>query len=363
MANTRIQIKRSTGTSTPANGSLTAAEQAYSFLSNRLFIGDSAGTGVVEIGGKYWVDRTDLSYTQANNAFATGNASFLQANAAYGHANSSYGHANAGFTTANASFLQANAAYGHANAGFTTANASFLQANAAYDHANSGFTTANAAFLQANGAYTTANAALPKAGGTVTGDLVVGGNLTISGTTTYVNTTTLNVGDNLISLNADILSNVAPSENAGIEVIRGNANTVSLYWNESTDKWSFIDADNIMYSIASNTDIANVVSSIATSSSSMNASNLTSGTVPTGRLSGSYADITGVGTLTVGTWNANTITVPYGGTGQTSFTTNGMIYGNGTGALNITAAGTDGQVLQASSSGVPQFAMLDGGTF
>lgn len=342
MANTRIQIKRSTGTSTPANGSLTAAEQAYSFLSNRLFIGDSAGTGVVEIGGKYWVDRTDLSYTQANTAIATGNAAFLQANAAYGHANGSYGHA---------------------NAGFTTANASFLQANAAYDHANSGFTTANAAFLQANGAYTTANAALPKSGGTVTGDLVVGGNLTISGTTTYVNTTTLNVGDNLISLNADILSNVAPSENAGIEVVRGNANTVSLYWNESTDKWSFTDADSIMYSIASNTDISNVITSIAASSANMNASNLTSGTVPTGRMSGSYTSITGLGTLTVGTWNADTITVPYGGTGQNTFTTNGMIYGNGTGALNITAAGTDGQVLQASSSGVPQFAMLDGGTF
>ena len=335
MANTRIQIKRSTGTNTPANGSLTAAEQAYSFLSNRLFIGDSAGTGVVEIGGKYWVDRTDLSYTQANNAFSTGNAAFLQANAAYAHANS----------------------------GYTTANASFLQANAAYDHANSGYTTANAAFLHANGAYTTANAALPKAGGTVTGDLVVGGNLTISGTTTYVNTTTLNVGDNLISLNADILSNVAPSENAGIEVIRGNANTVSLYWNESTDKWSFTDADQIMYSIASNTDIATVISSIAASAANMNASNLTSGTVPTGRMTGSYTGITGLGTLTVGTWNADTITVPYGGTGQTSFTTNGMIYGGGSGALNITAAGTDGQVLQASSSGVPQFAMLDGGTF
>jgi hypothetical protein len=335
MANTRIQIKRSTGTSTPANGSLTAAEQAYSFLSNRLFIGDSAGTGVVEIGGKYWVDRTDASFLQANGAYTTGNAAFLQANAAYGHA----------------------------NAGYTTANAAFLHANAAYDHANSGYTTANAAFLHANGAYTTANAALPKAGGTVTGDLVVGGNLTISGTTTYVNTTTLNIGDNLISLNADILSNVAPSENAGIEVVRGNANTVSLYWNESTDKWSFTDADQIIYSVASNTDISNVITSIAENAANMNASNLTSGTVPTGRMSGSYTGITGLGTLTVGTWNADTITVPYGGTGQTSFTTNGMIYGNGSGALNITAAGTDGQVLQASSSGVPQFAMLDGGTF
>ena len=35
----------------------------------------------------------------------------------------------------------------------------------------------------------------------------------------------------------------------------------------------------------------------------LNASNLASGTVPTGRVSGSYAGITGVGTITTGTWS------------------------------------------------------------
>jgi hypothetical protein len=42
-------------------------------------------------------------------------------------------------------------------------------------------------------------------------------------------------------------------------------------------------------------------------------------------------DIATVGTITTGTWNGNTITVPYGGTGATSLT--GYVKGNGTNAM------------------------------
>lgn len=49
-----------------------------------------------------------------------------------------------------------------------------------------------------------------------------------------------------------------------------------------------------------------------------NASNITSGTLPSGRLSGSYTGVVGVGTLVAGTWNANTIQIAYGGTGATT---------------------------------------------
>ena len=58
------------------------------------------------------------------------------------------------------------------------------------------------------------------------------------------------------------------------------------------------------------------------------ASQITSGTIGSSLISGSYTGITGVGTLTAGTWNANTITVPYGGTGASTLT--GYVYGNGT---------------------------------
>lgn len=49
-----------------------------------------------------------------------------------------------------------------------------------------------------------------------------------------------------------------------------------------------------------------------------NASNITSGTLPSGRLSGSYTGVVGVGTLVAGTWSADTIQIAYGGTGATT---------------------------------------------
>lgn len=87
MSNTVIQIKRSSGTATPANGALSAGEQAYSYNSDKLFIGNTAGTGVLEIGGKYWVDTTKVAFDQANAAFSSANsgggaAAFAQANTA-----------------------------------------------------------------------------------------------------------------------------------------------------------------------------------------------------------------------------------------------------------------------------------------
>ena len=58
-----------------------------------------------------------------------------------------------------------------------------------------------------------------------------------------------------------------------------------------------------------------------TSITSMNASNLSAGTVASARISGSYTGITGVGTVTAGTWQANTVGILYGGTGQTTANT------------------------------------------
>jgi hypothetical protein len=50
-----------------------------------------------------------------------------------------------------------------------------------------------------------------------------------------------------------------------------------------------------------------------------------------------------------------TLVVSNGGTGLTTATLNGVVYGNGTSAMGVTAAGTQYQVLQAGSGGVPQF--------
>lgn len=48
-----------------------------------------------------------------------------------------------------------------------------------------------------------------------------------------------------------------------------------------------------------------------------------------------------------------TVTVPQGGTGAATFTSNGVVYGNAAGALQVTAAGTAGYVLTAANAAAP----------
>ncbi len=71
------------------------------------------------------------------------------------------------------------------------------------------------------------------------------------------------------------------------------------------------------------------------------------------------SSIVTLGTVTTGTWDATTVAVTAGGTGVESFTDNGIVYGDGSNALDVTAAGTQYQVLQAGSGGVPEFGAVD----
>jgi len=59
------------------------------------------------------------------------------------------------------------------------------------------------------------------------------------------------------------------------------------------------------------------------------------------------------------------LAVAHGGTGVSSFTDNGVLYGDGSNALDVTAASSaDGSILQADSGGVPAFSnIIDGGTY
>lgn len=84
------------------------------------------------------------------------------------------------------------------------------------------------------------------------------------------------------------------------------------------------------------------------------ASQITSGTIDTARISGSYTGITGVGTLTAGTWNASTIGVGYGGTGLTSYSTGDLLYASGSTTLAKLTIGSANYVLTSSGS-APQY--------
>ena len=60
---------------------------------------------------------------------------------------------------------------------------------------------------------------------------------------------------------------------------------------------------------------------------------------------------------------SGTLGVARGGTGNTSFTTNAILMGQGTSAVTTVASSTEGHVLQINASGVPTFAHLNGGFF
>lgn len=71
-------------------------------------------------------------------------------------------------------------------------------------------------------------------------------------------------------------------------------------------------------------DVSGLAASATTDTT--NAANITSGTLPVARLSGSYTGITGVGTLAAGTWNGGVIAAAYGGTGQSSYAVGDLLY-------------------------------------
>lgn len=472
MANTIIQIKRSTTTSVPPDGSLSSAEPAYSYLSDKLFIGTSDGSGTIAIGGKHYIDQQNVIFDLANAAFnyantissdadEKANIATITANVAYDAANAAFLNSNVSFDVANAAILTANLAFDSANAGQLTANVAFDKANAAnllaYETGIGANAYTDAATVAANNYANGTFVKLTAPDQTITGNLSITGSLTVAGNAYVIDTETLRISDPLIYLagnnyisdsvdigfvanyndgsanlhtgffrdhlnkeyyifqgyteepdpnhidttangftlavlNADLRTSnlVLGGVNAisWLDSVYYAANSAFLNSNVNFDATNAaflaansaflnsnvaFDATNVSFNTANAAYIHANASMLtanaaydqanAASAQAANADFLTSGTVNTARISGSYTGITGVGTLTVGTWNADTITVPYGGTGKTSFTQNGVLFGNTSGDLKVTAAGTEGQVLQATSTGVPQFGMLDGGNF
>ncbi len=171
---------------------------------------------------------------------------------------------------------------------------------------------------------------------TTAGNLTVTGDLTINGNTTTVNTSTVAIEDTLLKL---ALGNTADTIDFGV---------YGEYVESLTTKYAGFFRD------ASDNDIFKFFIGLETEPST------TVNTAGTGYAVGTiFANITGG---TVSSLSAD-IGVADGGTGVSTFTTNGVLYGNGASAIQVTSAGTDGQVLQANASGVPVFAHIDGGTF
>ena len=173
MANTLIQIKRSTVNSQPSGGSLSSAEPAYSYASNTLFLGTSDGTGVLPIGGFAYI-------TKANDSYTISTAAYDKANAANVLAYNTGIGVNA---FAAATIAGANAAVGAGANAFTSA------------------TIAGANTAVGTGANTYADATFVKLTApnqTITGNVSIVGSLTLTGNTIFANVETFRISDPLL---------------------------------------------------------------------------------------------------------------------------------------------------------------------
>lgn len=163
------------------------------------------------------------------------------------------------------------------------------------------------------------------------GHVTIAGDLTITGATTTASSTNTTITDKLIEL-ANGASGSA-SGDVGLVLERGDDANVFIGWDESID--------------------ALVVGTGTFTGTS------------TGDLSHTLAAAK-FGSLTLST----DLAVADGGTGVSSFTDNGIVYGDGGNALDVTAAPgsspetTSFQILTANSSGVPKWTTtIDGGTY
>lgn len=103
-------------------------------------------------------------------------------------------------------------------------------------------------------------------------DIQITGNLIVTGTTTYVNTATLNIADNIITLNSDVTG--TPSENAGLEIKRGTSPNTAFIWNETVDNFQ-VTLDGSTYGNVHST-LSDIILGTHTSGNYLN--NISSGT-------------------------------------------------------------------------------------
>lgn len=167
-------------------------------------------------------------------------------------------------------------------------------------------------------------------------DVTVAGNLTVNGSSTIVNSTTVTIDDVILKL-AD--GNTGNSVDSGVygEYVESATTKYAGYFRDASDSNIF------KFFVGLEAEPSTTVNTSGTG--------YTVGTIVANLSGGSISNLT------------SALTVPNGGTGATTFTTNGVLYGNGTGTIQATAAGTDGYILK-SNSGVPTWSnTIDGGTY
>ena len=191
--------------------------------------------------------------------------------------------------------------------------------------------------------------------------VVVAGNFTVSGTTTSVNSNTVSVADNIITLNSDVTG--APTQNAGIEVERGDDTNVQIRWNEGSDTWTFTNDGAVYYPMATGTDTlaegttnlyhtaARARSAISASSGTGVSYNSTSGAISLGSIPNSSLSNSSVTIGSTSTALGATSTTLAGLSSVTSTSFVGELTGNASTATKLATARTLALTGDATASG------------
>ena len=322
------------GAFTRANGSQSHAAAAYA-LANTIASGSAAG-----------------AYLHANGAFDSSNTTLTFSTFAYRHANAAYSTANTGVAQAAVADQKAVTAGIYANSAYALANTIAAGSIDTYarPHSNAAFNLANTNNTLASGALQRTSASSQ----TIASDLTINGNATFPNAKQLISYNAIISGDirantGFVVVNNGLLDTSGPTQNGGIRVKRGTSSDAFIRWNESispprwqysdnagnytdfnaasllasratniaggsgfripyqsaSDTTTFIDAPSVGDRFLQWTGSAFAWSAVTPNLTNLSASNLTSGTVPQARMSGSYPiDISGKAT-TAG--NADTV--------------------------------------------------------
>ena len=228
----------------------------------------------------------------------------------------------------------------------------------------------------------TVNGSTINLGNGLSDNVVVSGNLTVQGTTTTVESTTITIDDPVIALADNTTSNTSDGLDRGVRFKWGTGSAVAtgfFGFDIQTERFVFTkdetvtsddfstpwsdaefgniygtgaDLGNIQIGITGDNEI-DTVSGGLTIDSATGETTVDDNLTVTGDL-----DVTGTVTL------STTLAVGQGGTGLTSFTGDAVFISNSAGTAISFITGSEGDLIQFNSSGVPIASdIIDGGTY
>jgi hypothetical protein len=247
-------------------------------------------------------------------------------------------------------------------------------------------------------------------GQTIGGNLSITGDLDVTGNVTYFNSVDLVINDPIVVLANNNTGNVVDIGYVG-KYDDGDTKELGLIHHAASDKFylftgyegsvedtnvlNIADPSLVTATLIANLEggtVSNLTSAISVADGGTGRNTFTTGSIVIGNGTGGLLEL--ANTTSAGTYG-NSAFVPVvtvddygrvsnvtvqeikismddldgilpvinGGTGANTFTTNGILLGQGTSAITTVSSSTEGHVLTINSSGVPQFEMLSGGTF